>query len=45
MRKKNEFDTIVIRGNIFKENVLNLLKITRKLIQLIAFKRALKQTS
>jgi hypothetical protein len=30
---------------MFKKNVLNLLKTIRKLIQLIAFERALKQTS
>jgi hypothetical protein len=42
MRKKNAFITIVTRKNIFKENILDLLKITRKLIQLIAFKKASK---
>jgi hypothetical protein len=45
MRKKSAFTTIVTRKNIFKENILDLLKITCKSMQLIAFKRTLKQVS
>ena len=44
MHKRNVSIIIVTKKNIFKKNVLNLLKITRKLIQLTIFKKVLKQT-
>jgi len=37
--------TIVTRENIFRENILDFLKTTRKLIQLTTLKRASKQIS
>jgi len=42
MHKRNA--SIIIKKNIFKKNVLNLLKITRKLMQLTTFEKVLKQT-
>jgi len=43
MYKKSAFVTIVTRKNVFRKNVLNLLKTTRKSMQLTTFKKVSKQ--